>query len=245
MSDTSISELISTRISRERIASALATARAVTKIPHHGTVGEIREILVRELFRPLLPPHFRVATGHLFDKTNRVSFQVDIIIFDRSLAPPIMFENLGLFPIECSLFVIEVKTKLTLAELKRSHKNALAISRFVYSRQPDNYPLTRYALFAFSSNLSKRHTVSCHYKKFYEGVGECPPPIRALCVVGREYGHEANGKWTGMPSDNLHNEVLLFVGGIVNSSREMAGRRSPIWMEDYLFPTNTEFRDLA
>ena len=71
------------------------------------------------------------------------------------------------------------------------------------------------------------------------------PPIRALCVVGREYDHEENGKWTGVPSDNESSEILVFIGGIINTCRCISKTRRPIRMEDYLFVKNTVFQDLS
>jgi len=225
-------------------------AKAVQEIPHRGMLGEVREILVRELFRPLLPSDIGVGTGQLIDSENNVSPQTDIILFDRSLAPPMMLsENLGLFPIESCLYVIEIKSTLNADELRKSHESALAISRLIY-RQERDYKHVRYVLFAFRSDQS--HRSECQrYQHFYENLPNqssipLPPPIRALCVVGREYGHERDGKWTGKKySDDACNEVLLFIGGIVNTYRDIAASRQPIRMEDYVFPEDALYEQLS
>jgi hypothetical protein len=112
MSAKSTSESLYREIARTRVESALGMAKAVREMTHEGTLGTIRETLVRELFKPLLPSNIGVGTGHLIDNTNNVSPQTDIILFDRSLAPPMIFENLGLFPIESCLFVIEINLYL-------------------------------------------------------------------------------------------------------------------------------------
>jgi|SRR6516162_11379804 len=97
-------------IIKTRVQSAIEMARVVKTMPHRGTLGEIRELLVRELFRPFLPSDIGLGTGQVIDHTGKVSSQTDIILFDRSLAPPIMLnESLGLFPIESCLYVIEIK----------------------------------------------------------------------------------------------------------------------------------------
>jgi hypothetical protein len=144
-------------IFRARVKSAVAMANAVQEIPHPGMLGEIREILVRELFQPLLPSDIGVGTGQLIDSHNNVSPQTDIILFDRSLAPPMMLsESMGLFPIESCLYVIEIKSKLTAAELQKSHQSALAITRLTY-KQEGEYKHVRYVLFAFASDLFHRN----------------------------------------------------------------------------------------
>jgi hypothetical protein len=158
-------------------------------------------------------------------------------------------ESLGLFPIESCLYVIEIKSTLTADELRKSHESALAISRLIY-RQERDYKHLRYVLFAFRSDQSQRSECQrCQH--FYENLPTLssiplPPPIRALCVVGREYGHERDGKWTGKKySDDACNEVLLFIGGIVNTYRDIAASRQPIRMEDYVFPEDALYEQLS
>jgi hypothetical protein len=205
-------------IIRARVKSAIEMARVVKKMPHRGTLGEIREILVRELFRPFLPSDIGVGTGQVIDHTGKVSPQTDIILFDRSLAPPIMLnESLGLFPIESCLHVIEIKSTLDLDELRKSHKNALKLEALSYSNQQGlQYAWTRYLLFAFASDLTEsrtaKHRNECsRYQELYKDDSCCRkyesgspyPPIRALCVVGKEYGQEENGKWEGVVGSSL------------------------------------------
>jgi hypothetical protein len=227
-------------------------AQAVTDINHPGILGEVREILVRELFRPLLPSDIGIGTGKLIDYKSNLSQQTDIILFDRSLAPPMMLsEGLGVFPIDACLHVIEVKSMLTLDDIKDSHRHALHIGQLYYSRENVKSYKTRCLLFAFSKR-TKRKFACAQYKQFCETIGDIPvdpggtpvPPIRAMCVVGAEYGHEYQGKWEGLPSDGAGGEVLLFIGGIINTYRDIARSRNPIWMEDFIFPSSP-FQNLA
>jgi hypothetical protein len=96
------------------VEAAVGAGRAATGVSHLGLRGEVREILVRDLFRPLLPADVGVGTGEIISYTNQTSSQTDIILFDRRILPPVLFEDrLGLFPIESVLYAIEVKSKLT------------------------------------------------------------------------------------------------------------------------------------
>jgi hypothetical protein len=91
-------------ILRTRVKAAVEMARAVNKIPHAETRGKIREILFTELLRPLLPPNIGIGTGQVIDRLGNMSTQMDFILFDRSIAPPLMIDNtLGLYPLDCSL----------------------------------------------------------------------------------------------------------------------------------------------
>ena len=115
------------------IASAIHSARAASTIPHSGSKGTIREILIRELFRPLLPADIGVGTGHIVTAKNDKSPQQDVIVYNRQILPPILHENtLGLFPIESVLATVEVKSRLTLQELRSTYDNAKIIHDYSY-----------------------------------------------------------------------------------------------------------------
>jgi hypothetical protein len=253
MSDDSIVEhtfSVYQNVFRARVKSAIEMAKAVDDVHHAETKGLIREILVRELFQPLLPPDIGIGTGLVIDMFNNISPQTDIVIFSKTLTPSITIgDGIGLYPIDSCLLLIEVKTKLKMEELKKAHANAMKIDQtLIYSppnRRLDSWK-ARYLLFAFDSDLAEpagknRVTLpECQrYRKLYTKGSEsrqlASPPIRGLCVVGREYGHERDGKWEGVLSDSNFNEVLVFIGCLINIYRDISNSRQSSWMEHYLF----------
>jgi hypothetical protein len=81
---------------------------------HSGEKGGFREYFVNQMIRPFLPKHFGISSGIIMDYSGRQSRQSDVIIYDTRLMPPILeAEGRGVFPIECVLYVIEVKSKLS------------------------------------------------------------------------------------------------------------------------------------
>lgn len=115
-----------------RIAAAIGEARAASAIPHQGVKGQVREILIRELFQPLLPADFGVGHGHIVSSVEgKVSRERDVVIYDRRLVPPVLYErSLGLFPVECTLAAIEVKSRLTREELRDADAKASELFDF-------------------------------------------------------------------------------------------------------------------
>ena len=78
----------------ERIKYAIAAARAVQSLEHTGVKGAIREVLMADLFRPLLPADIGVASGILISAFDHgQSGQQDIIVFNKRILPPILFEQ--------------------------------------------------------------------------------------------------------------------------------------------------------
>ncbi|AKC71361.1 DUF6602 domain-containing protein [Pandoraea oxalativorans] len=113
-------------ILRAKVISAIEHAKATAGLTHQGVKGAVLEILVGQLFRPLLPADIGIGTGQIVESyTGRLSGQIDIILYDRSILPPILLDDkIGVFPIESVLYAIEVKTTLTASELASAHESA-------------------------------------------------------------------------------------------------------------------------
>lgn len=87
-----------------RIAAAIGAARATADLTHTGVKGTIREILIRDLFRPLLPSDVGIGTGQIATSAGALSPQQDVVIYNRRVLPPVLFEEtVGVFPVESVL----------------------------------------------------------------------------------------------------------------------------------------------
>lgn len=90
---------------------------------YHGLRGGIREIAVSNLFQPLLPPDIGIGSGKVVDANGSTSAETDVILYSKSLLPPILYnDTVGHFPVESVLFTIEVKSKITSQELRDALK---------------------------------------------------------------------------------------------------------------------------
>ena len=115
-----------------RIHAGIAAAEAVQNMKHKGLKGQLREIVIRDILRPLLPSDIGVGTGEIISYDNKQSREQDIVIFDKRILPPILAEQVhGIFPIESVLYTIEVKSILTANEIKKSHRSASEVPRRV------------------------------------------------------------------------------------------------------------------
>ncbi|MCK9396453.1 MAG: hypothetical protein M0Q44_12780 [Methylobacter sp.] len=192
---------------RAKIKSAVEQARAASAFTHQGLKGTVLEILIGELFKPLLPSDIGVGTGQIIDAyKSPMSGQIDIILFDRSILPPVLIdEKTGIFPIESVLYTIEVKTTLNATELSSAHESAKRLAKFGYlpgltdeTGKEKDHPVkkARSVVFALGSDLSGvRLNEAQRYKNLY---GEEPAHLRAICVAGREYWYDDGDHWRGL-----------------------------------------------
>lgn len=228
-----------------RVAAALAGAEAVANLSHPGVKGAIREVLLRDLFRPLLPMDLGVGTGQIATSTGELSPQQDVVIFDRRILPPVVFESvLGIFPIESVLATVEVKTRLTATELTSAHRSALAVRQYSYLSGADDamgrpmvHPIKKTipSIFALTSDLNEGGKTEL--QRYQETDSTSDPVLRAICVSGCGYWYFSNG-WSHVKPDREHSEVLSFIVGLYDMFAQVAESRCSPRLAGYIVRTS-------
>ena len=98
----------------EILESIIAQADSLGSVTHPTLKGELRELLIVDLFERFLTQDFGVGSGQIINQKEELSHQIDIIIYDKGILPPfIQFRNLGIYPAEAVIAIIEVKSQLT------------------------------------------------------------------------------------------------------------------------------------
>jgi len=219
-----------------RTEAAIAAANEVGSVKHRGLKGQLREIVVRDLFRPLFPADIGTGTGEIISSDDRHSGEQDIVIFDKRIVPPVLFErSIGLFPIESVLFAIEVKSRLTSSGLRQAHESAVELRSFTYlpgsydgADQPQSMTLNQMgsALLAFDTDLSVRGKTEI--ERYDELHASEDPPLKIICVIDRGCWIWRNEGWFTWDPPYKHGEMLLFLSVIMNTYRQTAAsRREP------------------
>ncbi|MFA1563236.1 MULTISPECIES: DUF6602 domain-containing protein [Aliivibrio] len=247
------------KLFRSKVASAIEQAKAAAGFEHQGVKGSVLEALITQLFEPLLPADIGVGTGQIIDSYSGIqSTQIDIILYDKSILPPILIDQrLGIFPIESVLYTIEVKTTLNATELKVAHDSAGKLAKdFGYlpglvdeSGKEKHHTIEkiRSVIFALNSDLTGTGlTEAERYRNIYK---DDIAHLRAICIVGREYWFDDSNFWRGFKTENLYDETLAFIGGISNTYRSVADSRGQPKLGNYIVPpakffTSTKSRDV-
>ncbi|CAB3796017.1 hypothetical protein LMG28688_04217 [Paraburkholderia caffeinitolerans] len=233
---------------RSKVRGAILAAEGANAFSHQVVKGTVLEILISELFRPLLPADIGIGTGQIIESySGKLSGQIDIVLYDKAILPPILIdEKLGLFPIESVLYAIEVKTTLTAAELQSAHDSAKDLqTKFGYlPGQRVNGKLVpqhsiekaRNVIFALKSDLSgTKLNEAERYKKIY---GDEPAHIASICVAGREYWFQSNSAWVGGTDTDQFDGILSFIGGVTNTYRGVSASRGYPLLGHYVVAEN-------
>ena len=204
------------------INEAISEASNAEKIRHPGLVGRIREITIDHLLKPLLPAGFTIGTGKIVNRFDKQSSEVDVVIYNSSILPPVMYSDRdGIFPIESSYYSIEVKSRLTAAEVQKAYKKGKQlISLYKQANQPKkkNAIPTVLVLFAFGTDLIESSSELERYAR-YDLDWNTDPVLKAICVIGRGYWYHRAGenRWAFHPPTPEHDEVIDIVSGITNT----------------------------
>lgn len=211
--------------------NAVALSKALEGLRHNALKGQLREILLSQLFEPFLPPDVRVVSGSIVSFDGAQSPQIDAVIYAPSILPAFLLEKTGLVPVEAALYAIEVKSRLTATQLRKSIRNAqtlgamrtLAARHIFPCRKPGKLfrevyttmPLPIRALIAFDSDLKGPPEKEIdRYRKYEPNTGQTPA-IAVLCIVGRGYWTAGtDGLWTQIA---VGNEALGFLAGMTNT----------------------------
>ena len=125
MANDTIDTLIKERIDIFRSAFA-EHAKALfhdedkhNKLRHPGEFGTYREGIVRDFLQSFLPQRLAIDTGFIVNSLGEVSGQIDLVIYDPSLTPPLESKNRQrFFPVETVIAAGEVKSDMRKKEFK-------------------------------------------------------------------------------------------------------------------------------
>ena len=221
--------------------AAIAAASSVSRVEHGGLKGQLREIVVRELLRPLLPADYVVGTGLVVSAYREVSKQLDVVACDRRLVPPVLFESTcGIFPLEATLFTVEVKSTLNATELKAAHDSAVLLSKFQHAppvgstRWDPEHKIEHVVpyLLAFASDLAVDG--KSEIERYDEARGSEEPALRGICVVGRGFWFWSEERWNQWNFAVQASEIVALVASIANICQRISGTRRQPDLRAYL-----------
>ncbi len=214
-----------------RVRAALARADDIAKINHHGLAGRAREVFVKDLLRPVLPPYVELGSGKIADSEGCLSREVDVVIYSAATLPPLLMEaGFGIYPAEACIYAIEVKSTLTADQLKDAiaKHRGLRKLRYLPSATSETYqaigapsrPVIP-VLFAFQSDLAEGGKGELARYRELDDEADTKPAIPVICVARRGYWwfkpSEPADKWINHLPNEEHEEVIDFIGGIANT----------------------------
>lgn len=231
---------------RADAAHTLIRAKDEEQLQHKGLRGRFRELLIDSLLAPWLPPYVMCGTGMIIAQDNvyRESTQDDIILYDRSLVPPILaspnHSPQGVYLYNSVIARIEVKSRITKADIYAFVRSSREIANLRISVQPGSMASSRTfegaynLLFAFDSDAEGRGNVDYQVRRLIavmneEGINPVSGIVSMLCIPGYGFwkvGENAGQRcWQRLESTLKEDHVAWFVGCVSNTCYSAHARR--------------------
>ena len=103
--------------------------------PHHGTMGQETEKEWIKLFRNYLPARYAITSGIIIDHKNKISDEIDLIIYDPYFTPRMSFDDDGdklrkivYIPVESVYAAFEIKQKVSKINLKYAEEKSSSVA---------------------------------------------------------------------------------------------------------------------
>lgn len=216
---------------RARLGNVKACAATLGAVAHSGLRGRLREILAQDLLSPYLPPQIELLTGVIVGASNeqrRERNEDDIVLFDHDWAP-LLLKTRGrdsIIPVTGVRAHIEVKSTLTLADLKNAVAAAVEINGLALGEAPAGL------VFAYGTEIGNNHHIPDLLLKELESIGyqarpgQTPCPIQGVCILGRGswFLTEVNDKSGWYQVDATDDKELLAFVSIVSNFAFANGR---------------------
>lgn len=235
-------------IFRHRLQTAIQNAQKAytdaSLVDHAGLRGRVREILAEQLLTLVLPSPFEIGTGKIVDSYGAQSAETDIIVYSKSILPPILYSARdGIFPVEASFLALEVKSRLTSFELDDAMTKASRLRKLSYisglhspSHEAIAHELTPVisVVFAFGSDLVSKDELERYSERDPEWKSN--PLIRAICVIGHGYWwfNKERSSWIVHPPTPDLEEVVEFLALASNTAIYSLKRRGQPRLGKYL-----------
>jgi hypothetical protein len=232
-------------LNRLRIDAArvLALARNEALIQHYGLRGRLRELLIDDYLLPWLPPYISCGTGTIIDAEGkyRPSTQDDIILYDKSLSPPILTSSQapeGVFLYNSVIARIEVKSTLDRDDIRKFVSSSKDIANLKFTVQEGFNGSLQGALnmlFAYESDLHSQQDPDREIRRMLdvmqeEGVDVNSGIVSVMCLPGRglwKIGLDDNSNrcWQKLKFQDNNAHLAWFLGCISNSCYQEHAKR--------------------
>jgi len=169
-----------------------------------------------------------MGTGVIINQNREQSEEIDIIIYDNRILPPFVEEQkVGVYPAECVLGVIQVRSWITKETIKKYAESARRLYEEIYN--PASSPMADYqkmkplySLVGFYDRGIKRMSEN----DILEWMMNNAKPMFAVCLVNKfSWLHVVRPEGTLEMADEYNEETKAYVAVLLDNIRTISQRR--------------------
>lgn len=220
-----------------RIDALIANSSGAGAVGHAGTTGSLRERLLIDFFKEMIPQHLSIASGIACDAVGRVSKQLDFMVKSEEVLPSMMLmDSVSIVPVDALYLVAEIKSTLTTEHLEEIAEAREQLNELETSLLPDGPVDIKVpsVVLAYESRVARDRL-----ERWVDDTAD----VVAVCVIGSmNISKRTSGLCVDVasPEHPRHWEVLTFASDMFAFLyRSMRTRGRPL-MEAYVRGVLTE-----
>jgi len=200
-------------------------AKSISDLEHNLLKGRLREYFISDILEAYCTTQLGIGSGIIINQDGEQSKETDIIIYDKRILPPfIINKNLGIYPAECVLSTIEVKSRLQKTEIKESNKKAKYLLENIYDVNSDYYKLydkikpicCTFGYWGENRDLSK--------DEGREWLSNNVDSLLLICLINK-YCWIKKRTWTLKNHDADNGETKRFIAVLFDNLRSLSNKR--------------------
>ena len=211
------------------IKGLAAEAESLRKLNHKPLKGQLRELFITRLLSKFLTIQYGVGSGIIINQLGMQSPQTDVIIYDRRILPPFIEEQkIGLYPAECVLATIEIKSQITNRVIQDYAKTAKIIHEKIYDPLCSHYrdydklrPLC--SIFGFNGNSVCK---GMNEDQIYDWMDKNAKPLFGVCILNRfSWLYVCRQMGALRYADENNEETKAFLAPLLDNIRTISQKR--------------------
>ena len=145
-------------------------------IDHDATKGSLREGLLIDFFKSIIPIQLEVASGIICDAKGRSSRQTDFIVFNKQILPSIFLTNkIAVIPVDAVCLIAEIKTTLRTKDLNQVKEGREVFNSLQLASNAVSNVKIPSVILAFKNEVAKDTL-----KKWMEKTND----VVSICIIG-------------------------------------------------------------
>jgi len=210
------------------IKGLMEEADALKNLDQKSLKGRLRELFVAKILSKFLTSQFGHGTGVIINQKGEQSEQIDIIIYDRRILPPfIEKEKVGVYPAECVLAVIQVRSWIYKETIKEYSDSAKKLYDEIYNPASSLFhsPLELKPLYSLIGFYDKGIFKSESREEILNWMMKNAKPLMGVCLVNKfswlnVMMHKTKGRGSLKMVDKTNNEeTKAFIAVLIDNIR--------------------------
>ena len=116
------------------IKNFIAETDALKDLDHKSLKGQLRELFTSKILRKFLTSQFDIGNGVIINQKGEQSEEMDIIIYDKRILPPFIQEQkMGVYPAECVMAIIQVRSWIYKETIRKYSDSAKKLYDEIYN----------------------------------------------------------------------------------------------------------------